>query len=123
MTVEPTGRDTIEARWRQLGWRRRSALVIRGDPPSGRREAMTALGYSRLILHRARLWALLGAVSAFVVVLALEMLIGGGVTTDSLVLGGAISVGVGLGLGVGSRLQARNLHRRAEAVLAESKAG
>lgn len=119
MTVEREGGE-IGRRWRQLGWRRRWDLTVGGSSPRGRREAITVLGYARQMMQRSRFWALLGAASAFVVVVALELLIAGEVTGDSLILGGAISIGVGLGLELGGRSQARRLHRRAETVLAES---
>lgn len=120
MTAESNGHNGIEARWRRLGWRRRVDLVVRGNPPQGTREAITVLGYARGMLRRRYLWAILAGISAFVVVLGLELFIGGEVTTSSLILGGAVAAGVGLGLELGGRVQARRLHRRAEAVLAES---
>jgi hypothetical protein len=113
-------RRRIQRRWRDLGLRRRWDLVARGRRPRDTDEAITMLGYARQLLHRSQIWAYVAALGAFALVLALELVVGGDIDGGSFVLAGGIAVGVGLGLELGGRYQARRLHRRAEAALAES---
>lgn len=80
------------------------------------------LGYTHQMRRRSQVWAILAAVSAFTIVLAIELLVEGSIGTNSLILAGGIAVGTGLGVELGGRHQARRLRRKAEAALAESKA-
>lgn len=112
----PSGREA-EQRWRRLDWTKRIDMVLRGNTPETQDEALTALGYARRMLDKNEIWAFLGALSAFVVVLALEMIVQSGLTGQSLILAGGIGVGVGLGLEIGGRMQARKLESRAERAL------
>lgn len=114
----PSG-DEAETRWSRLGFGRRIALTVGGEEPSGPEEAVTALAFARRMEEPNPLWALLTAVGAFVVVVALELLVQTTLTAGSWVLAAGVAVGVGLGIGVGGRRQARRLASRAERVLAE----
>jgi hypothetical protein len=61
--------------------------------------------------------ASLGAVSAYVVWLAISMLVEDRLSGESMLLAGVVAVAVGLGLLFGGRLRARGLERRAEEAL------
>lgn len=116
----PGGREAEEA-WRELGRERRTDIIIKGDDPASEREATTALAYARRMQERNGVFALLGAVSAFVVWLAISMLFQDQLGGQDFLLAGAIGVAVGLGLGFGGRLRANNLEERAEDALAQWK--
>lgn len=112
-TGVPAGRQA-EVRWRELPPDRRRSILLRGSDPASDEEAGIVLGYARRIRQRLPLMASLGAVSAFVVWLAIAMLGGDGVSGQSLLLAGVVAVSVGLGLLIGGRVRARRLERRAE---------
>lgn len=116
----PHGRHA-ELRWRQLGWKRRLHLVVGNQIPANRTEAETALGYSRRMLDVNHLWSLVGSLSALVVVLGLEMIFQGQVTTRSFVIAGAVAIGVAAGLAIGGRRRARDLERRSRRALSENR--
>jgi hypothetical protein len=124
MTSSPSPRPeprSVDQRWRDLGVRRRWHLVTGGGSPRNRDEAITMLGYARQMHHRSHLWAIATAMAAFAIVMALVLSLDGSLATDSLILAGGIGIGVGLGYELGGRIQARRLHRKAEAALAESE--
>lgn len=108
-----------EQQWRQLDPARRRAL-FRGDDPVSREEARTSLGFALGMRERTTLWSTVGAVAAFVIVLALELVREAGVDSDSFILAGAIAVGVGLGLAFSGRRRARTLEGRARELLEAS---
>jgi hypothetical protein len=114
----PHGRHA-ELRWRQLGWKRRLELVVGNEIPANRAEAETALGYARRMLDVNHLWSLVGSLSAIVVVLALEMIFQGQVTSRSFVIAGAVALRVSGGLEIGGRRRARKLKLRSRQALSE----
>jgi hypothetical protein len=115
-TGVPAGRQA-EIRWREFDPGRRRSILLRGSDPSSNEEAGIVLGYARRIRERLPLMASLGAVSAFVVWLAISMLVEDGVSGQSMLLAGVVAVSVGLGLLFGGRVRARRLERRAEEAL------
>lgn len=115
------GRRSVDQRWRDLDVRRRWHLVAGKARPQDGHEAVTMLGYARQMRQRSHLWAVVAAVAACATVIALTLAFDGSLATDSLVLAGGIGIGVGLGYEVGGRIQARRLHRKAVAVLAQSE--
>lgn len=115
-TGVPAGRQA-EARWRELDPGRRRAILLRGSDPSSDQEAGIVLGYARRIRQRLPLMTSLGAVSAFVVWLAISMLVEDRLSGQSMLLAGVVAVSVGLGLFFGGRVRARRLERRAEEAL------
>lgn len=112
----PAGRQA-EIRWRELDPGRRRAILLRGSDPSSDQEAGIVLGYARRIRQRLPLMASLGAVSAFLVWLAVSMLVEDRPSGESMLLAGVVAVAVGLGLLFGGRLRSRGLERRAKEAL------
>lgn len=111
--------DEAESRWSRLGFGRRIALTMGGEEPSDPGEAVTALAFARRMEDRNPVWILVTVAGAFVVVIALELLVQTTLTAGSWVLAAGVAVGAGLGMGLGGRRQARRLASRAERVLAE----
>jgi hypothetical protein len=91
---------------------------LRDGDPVDKDEARISLGFALRMSDRASLWAAVGAASAFVIVVALELLMETGLDVDSFVLAGGIAVGVGLGLAFSGRRRARRLERIARESLA-----
>lgn len=116
----PQGREA-EARWRELDRSRRKEILLKGSEPESDEEAKTALAYARRMLERNELMALLGAVSAFVVWLAIAMLVEDQIGAQTFMFAGAVGIAVGLGLGFGGRTRARELETRAEEALERSR--
>lgn len=114
----PRGREA-EARWRNLDRSRRREILLKQSEPETEEEATTALGYAWRMLERNLLFSVLGAVSAFVVWLAIAMLVQSELTARTFILAGSAGAAVGLGLAVGGRLRARMLEERAEESLGQ----
>ena len=113
----PEGRSADE-RWNELGRDRRSAL-FKGSEPRDDDEALTALGYGRRMRSRAELFALIAGLGAFVVYLAITLLMEGGIAGQDLVFAGGTGVGVGVALEITARYRARKLEDAAERALSE----
>lgn len=111
----PGGRDA-DRRWKHLDRKRRSAL-LRGAQPADGEEAVTALGYGRRMRTRAELFALVGAMGAFVVYLAIALLMEGETTRETFILAGGVAVGVGLALEIIGRRRGRRLEQNAKEAL------
>jgi hypothetical protein len=74
------------------------------------------MAFAQRLRRRGPIWIAVAALSAAVMVIALEMLIGD-LTPGSFVTAGAVGVGVALGFGLGERIGARGLASRARAAL------
>lgn len=111
----PGGRDA-DRRWKDLGRKRRAAL-LKGAEPGNDEEAATALGYGRRMRTRAELFAFIGAVGAFVVYLAIALLMEGETTRQTFIMAGGVAVGVGLALEILGRRRGRRLEESAREAL------
>jgi hypothetical protein len=109
----PRGSEA-EARWRSLDRSRRRKILLKQSEPETEEEATTVLGYAWRMLERNLLFSVLGAVSAFVVWLAIAMLVQDDLIARTFIVAGSTGAAVGLGLTIGGRLRARNLEERAE---------
>lgn len=115
LTPFPGGREA-DQHWKALDRRRRTAL-LRGAHPADREEAKTALGYGHRMRSRANLFAWVGALGAFAVVVAVALLIEDQITTRAFVMAGGVAVGVGLGFEVVGRWWGRRLERNGREAL------
>ncbi len=113
----PGGRDA-DRRWKHLGRKRRAAL-LKGAEPGNDEEAVTALGYGRRMRTRAELFAFIGAIGAFVVYLAIALLMEGETTGQTFIMAGGVAVGAGLALEIIGRRRASRLERNAEKALGD----
>ena len=69
------------------------------------------------MVRRAELFALLGAIGAFVVYMGIALLVEPDITTQTFILAAGSGVGVGVALEIVGRWQGRRLARNAEEVL------
>lgn len=113
----PGGRDA-DRRWNHLGRKRRAAL-LKGAQPGNDEEAVTALGYGRRMRTRSQLFAFIGAIGAFIVYLAIALLMEGETTRQTFIISGVVAVGVGLALEIIGRRRGRRLEHNAREALGD----
>lgn len=113
----PGGRDA-DRRWKHLGRKRRAAL-LKGAQPGNDEEAVTAMGYGRRMRTRSQLFAFIGAIGAFIVYLAIALLMEGEATRQTLILAGGVAIGVGLAFEIIGRRRGRRLEQNAKEALGD----